>query len=269
MTALAPNISWLLKERRLADRLRLVAEAGFEAIEIGFYGQIDLAELAAGMGQWGLQLVLLNMDVPGWGPGNRGYMADPSGQATFRAALAKALGVAKGLHAEKIMLPIGASLPGILPEVQTACIVENLRHASQQAEQADILLTIEPLSPAFAADYFLTGSAQALDIVHAVNHPKVKFQFDTFHLQVTEGNLINTLRENIDDIGHIQFADAPGRTEPGQGELNFQNIARAADEAGYRSYIGLEYVAVSKGAATFDWVPARWRRSCAGPARVS
>ena len=99
-----------------------------------------------------------------------------------------------------------------------------------------------------------------MDIVRTVDHPYVKFQFDTFHLQITEGNLIHTLRENMDAIGHIQFADAPGRTEPGQGELNFQNIAGAADEAGYHSYIGLEYVPVSKGAATFDWVPAGWRR---------
>jgi hydroxypyruvate isomerase len=135
-----------------------------------------------------------------------------------------------------------------------------LNRAALQAEQADILLTIEPLSPAFASDCFLTSSAQALDIVHAVDHPHVKFQFDTFHLQITEGNLIHTLRESMDAIGHIQFADAPGRTEPGQGELNFPNIAKAADAAGYRSYIGLEYVPAAQGVATFDWIPADWRR---------
>ncbi|MCX6071535.1 MAG: TIM barrel protein [Chloroflexi bacterium] len=246
-----------------------MAEAGFEAIEIGFYGQLDLDELKTAKEKLGLQLVLLNMDVPGWGPGNRGYMADPSGREIFSVALAKALRTAEALHAKKMMLPIGASIPGISPEVQTACIVENLVHAARQAEQTDILLTIEPLSPAFASDYFLTSSAQALDIVHSVNHPLVKFQFDTFHLQITEGNLIHTLRENMDAIGHIQFADAPGRTEPGQGELNFQNIARAADEAGYRSYIGLEYVPVSRGAATFDWVPTGWRRYRGEPIRDS
>jgi hydroxypyruvate isomerase len=269
MTVLAPNVSWLLGELPLPDRMRLVAEAGFEAIEIGFYGQLDLSELMTAKEELSLQLVLLNMDVPGWGPGNRGYMADPLGKEIFTSALTDGLRVARMLHAQKMMLPIGASIPGIPPEVQTACIVENLGHAAREAEQADILLTIEPLSPAFASDYFLTSSAQALGIVHAVNHPLVKFQFDTFHLQITEGNLIHTLRENIAAIGHIQFADAPGRTEPGRGELNFQNIARAADEAGYDSYIGLEYVPASEGAATFDWVPASWRRRCSGPVRDS
>lgn len=261
MTVLAPNISWLLKEKPVAERLRLVAQAGFEAIEIGFYGQFDLQELMTAKKEWGLSVVLLNMDVPGWGPGRRGFMADPSGRDTFNSALDKALHVAGMLDAQKIMLPVGASIPFIPPEDQEATIIENLTLAGPKAERSGIMLTIESLSPTFASDYFLTNSAQALEIVSAVGHPHVKYQFDTFHLQLTEGNLISTLRENIQRVGHIQFADVPGRTEPGYGELNFANIARAADEAGYRSYIGLEYVPISEGAATFDWIPAGWRRS--------
>jgi len=182
--------------------------------------------------------------------------------------LDRALAVAKMLQAPKLMLPVGASIPGLTSEAQMASIVDNLIHAGPLAERDGVLLTIEPLSPTFASDYFMTSSAQALDIVHTVNHPHVKFQFDTYHLQMTEGNLISTLRGNIDAIGHIQFADVPGRTEPGHGELNFPNIARAADEAGYSGYIGLEYVPISEGVATFDWIPAGWRRSNTPPSEL-
>lgn len=261
MTVLAPNVSWLLKDKPVAERLRLVAQAGFEAIEIGFYGQFDLQELMIAKKECGLSIVLINMDVPGWGPGRRGYMADPSDRDAFRSALDEALHIAGMLEAQKLMVPVGASIPAIPPGDQEASVIENLSLAASMAEQAGILLTIEPLSPAFASDYFLTSSAQALEILRTVGHPHVKLQFDTYHLQMTEGNLINTLRANIQMVGHIQFADVPGRTEPGHGELNFANIAKAAEDGGYRSYIGLEYIPLSEGAATFDWIPASWRGS--------
>jgi hydroxypyruvate isomerase len=57
-----------------------------------------------------------------------------------------------------------------------------------------------------------------------------------------EGHLIQTLTDNIDLIGHIQFGDVPGRHEPGYGEINFDNVAKAAARAGYEDYICLEYI---------------------------
>ena len=67
------------------------------------------------------------------------------------------------------------------------------------------------------------------------------------------GNLIETLVDNISHIGHIQFADVPGRHEPGTGELNFKNIEAAARSAGYQGYIGLEYIPQADGMEALAW----------------
>ena len=57
-----------------------------------------------------------------------------------------------------------------------------------------------------------------------------------------EGNLIETIRANIANIGHIHVADVPGRHEPGTGEINFANVFRAIHETGYKGYAGMEYI---------------------------
>ena len=59
-------------------------------------------------------------------------------------------------------------------------------------------------------------------------------------MQVMEGNVIETLVNNLDIIDHVHVADVPGRHEPGTGELNYANIFKALREAGYDKYVGFE-----------------------------
>ena len=147
--------------------------------------------------------------------------------------------------------------------MQLECALENLRAAAPMAAQAHVVLTIEVLNPTDNPGYFLTSSKDALDIVRRVEHPCVRFQMDTYHLQRLEGNLLGTLRANIDWIGHLQFADEPGRHEPGTGAICFAELEAAAEAGGYRGYIGLEYTPLASSAQALAWVPAA-RRSPAG-----
>jgi hydroxypyruvate isomerase len=151
------------------------------------------------------------------------------------------------------------TLPGLDREAQRECLVQNLAAAAPLAADAGVLLTVEPLNPVDNPGYFLTSSREGLELVGRVGHANVKFQFDTYHLQRMEGNLTSTLVSNIDLIGHIQFADVPGRHEPGTGELNFAHLVAAAEAAGYQGCIGLEYQPLSPGAAALAWVPPERR----------
>jgi len=250
----APNISWLFPEQPFKDRARSAAEAGFKAVEFGFPSACDISGLAEVQAEFGLEVVLFNQDVPVWDANNRGYLANPGRRDEFKQTLDDALKIVEMLGVHKVMLPVGVELPGMTREAQRTCIIENLGYASRLAEQADVLLTIEALNPIDNPGYFLTSSAEGFDIILAVNHPHIKFQFDTYHLQLMEGNLTNNLVEHIELIGHIQFADAPGRHEPGTGELNFLNLSKAILEAGYDGYIGLEYVPLAQGKAALDWL---------------
>jgi hydroxypyruvate isomerase len=89
--------------------------------------------------------------------------------------------------------------------------------------------------------YFLASSYEAFEIIEEVGSPAVKVLYDIYHQQITEGNLIPTITENIGLIGHFHVADVPGRHQPGTGEINYKNVFAAIDGSGYNRYVGLEY----------------------------
>jgi len=263
MLGYAPNVSWLFTDRPFAERLKAVIDLGFEAVEFGFPSHADVDALASARQEFGLRVVMFNQDVPVWDAVNRGYLTDPARRGEFQATLAQALEIASRLGAEKVMLPAGARRPEMPREAQLECAVENLRSAAPMAAQAQVILTIEVLNPMDNPGYFLTSSRDALDIVRQVGHTRVRFQMDTYHLQRLEGNLLSTLSANIDWIGHLQFADEPGRHEPGTGAIRFGELETAAEAGGYRGYIGLEYIPLASSEQALAWVPAA-QRSPAG-----
>jgi len=259
MLGYAPNVSWLFPELPFALRPKAVADLGFEAIEFGFPSHADLDALEACREEHGTRIVLFNQDVPVWDAANRGYLVDPRRRGEFERTLDQALKIARRLRVDKIMLPAGVELPGTARGAQRECMLENLRAGAPMAAEADVMLTIEVLNPDDNPGYFLTSSAEAMDMVRQVNHPNVRFQMDTYHLQRLEGHLLETLRANIAWIGHLQFADDPGRHEPGTGAINFGALVAAAEALGYDGYIGLEYIPLAQGAEALAWVPAERR----------
>jgi hydroxypyruvate isomerase len=73
-------------------------------------------------------------------------------------------------------------------------------------------------------------------------------------MQRMEGELINTISQLADRIGHIQLADNPGRHEPGTGEINWKNLFKAIDETGYQGWIGCEYIPAAGTEAGLGWL---------------
>jgi len=88
--------------------------------------------------------------------------------------------------------------------------------------------------------YTLSHSNHAFEIVRRIGSPHLRVLYDVYHMQIMEGDLITTLTANLHAIGHIHVADVPGRHEPGTGEINYANIARALRTAGFDGSIGLE-----------------------------
>lgn len=97
-------------------------------------------------------------------------------------------------------------------------------------------------------DHPRTPFALAKDViklVKAVDKPHLKMNFDIYHAQIGEGNLVELLEEALPIIGEIQVADVPGRQEPGTGEINYPFIAKSLRRMGYTGVIGLEAFASS------------------------
>ena len=119
------------------------------------------------------------------------------------------------------------------------------------------LAEIEPLNPQDNhANYYLNRTSEAFDIVREVASPFVKVLFDIYHIQIMEGNLIDTIRKNIASIGHFHVGDVPGRHEPGTGEINYANVFRAIRETDFRDFVALEYMPSKDPMATLAAVRA-------------
>jgi hydroxypyruvate isomerase len=88
--------------------------------------------------------------------------------------------------------------------------------------------------------FLVQNIAQAQEMLEAVQHPALKMQYDCYHMAMMGEDVLEGLKENIDQIGHIQFADCPGRHEPDTAELNFAQFFSGYSKVTTR-YIAAEY----------------------------
>ncbi|MCJ7514051.1 MAG: TIM barrel protein, partial [Anaerolineales bacterium] len=201
-------------------------------------------------------VVLFNQDVPVWDAANRGYLVDRRRRGQFQQTLDDALELCRRLGAGKVMLASGVELPEVARQAQRECMLENLARAAPLAAEAGVVLTLEVLNPTDNPGYFLTSLEEARQVVDGLDHPNVRLQIDTYHLGLLGYDPAAELRRLGPRIGHIQFADFPGRHEPGTGSLDFEAIRLAVGDIGYQGYIGLEYIPLQTGVRTLAWAQA-------------
>jgi hydroxypyruvate isomerase len=125
------------------------------------------------------------------------------------------------------------------------------------AEKEEVTLVLEPLNtrvtePQSHKNYFLEYPEPAFELTRQVSSEKVKVLYDVYHMQLMAGNVIRTLETNIDQLGYIHLADAPGRHEPGTGELNCKNILKALLAMGYTGFVGFELLPSETDAKAFE-----------------
>jgi hydroxypyruvate isomerase len=133
-------------------------------------------------------------------------------------------------------------------------LVANLKFAASAFEKEGIRLLVEALNDKDVPGFYLVRTVDALALIKEVGSPNVYFQYDVYHMQIMEGNLTKTIQANLDTIAHIQIADNPGRNEPGTGEINYPNLFKAIDAAGYKGWIGCEYKPATKTEEGLGWL---------------
>jgi hydroxypyruvate isomerase len=134
----------------------------------------------------------------------------------------------------------GDSIKGLSKEVMHGALVEKLRAAVPVLERHRKTIILEPMNPFNHPGHCLYGSADGIAVCKAVDSPWVKLNWDLFHMQRTEGNLIDALESGWPWVGYVQFADSPGRNEPGTGEVNYRAVFAAVKRLGYRAPLGAE-----------------------------
>lgn len=215
------------------ERVSRAAEAEADAVEFWDWRTKDLEAIAD---------TAAAADTPIAGFVAGGTLTDPETTGEAAGTLRESIAVAADHDVPVLIVTTGPDQNGLDRRAQREAIVETLSTVAPDAEEADVTLVVEPLNTAVDhPDYFLETSAEGFEIVDAVGSSHVKLLYDIYHQQVTEGNLIQTITENVDRIGHFHVADVPGRHEPGTGELNYEAIFEAIDGTDYDGYVGCEF----------------------------
>jgi hydroxypyruvate isomerase len=235
---LAANLSTLFPEVQFPDRFAAAARAGFRYVEYQFPYQWSPDELARRARDAGVQVVLHNLPAGDFAKGDRGIACLPGREQEFREGVERAIDYAGAARCPRLNC-----LAGIAPvdREHFAVLAENVRYAARKLGTAGLSLTLEPINTRTVPGFFLSRSAQALDVLNAAGEGNALLQYDFFHMQIMEGDLATTLARLLPRIGHIQLADVPDRHEPGTGEINFDFLLRRLDALGYSGYVGCEY----------------------------
>ncbi|MFI9816180.1 hydroxypyruvate isomerase family protein [Saccharothrix variisporea] len=246
------NLSILFTDLPVLERPAAAREAGFDAVEFWWPfaeavpATSEVEAFEAAVRDAGVALVGLNFFAGDMAAGDRGLVAWPGREAEFRANVEIAAGIAARLGCRTFN-----ALHGSFPTTPAA--LENLRYAADVAAEIDATVVVEPLSA--APDYPLRTAADALAVLDAAGRDNLALLADLYHLAVN-GDDLDTLTAHVDRIGHVQIADAPGRGEPGTGDLDLEGALAKLEAAGYQGFVGLEYKATRfrDGLPDFDWL---------------
>jgi hydroxypyruvate isomerase len=268
------NCSILFTELPLLERPAAVKAAGFDAVEFWWPfaeavpGDKDVDAFVSAVEDAGVQLVGLNFfagDMPG---GDRGLVSWPARSGEFRDNIEVTVGIGERLACTAFNALYGNRVDDATPEQQDDLAAENLALAARAASRIGGTVLVEPVSG--ADRYPLKSAADALAVIDRVQQEagvdNLGLLADLYHLAVNGDDVDAVIAKHAARIAHVQIADAPGRNEPGTGDLPLDRQLSALEAAGYAGWIGLEYKPAATSAASFDWLP-RERRSAAAATR--
>jgi len=223
-------------DQELLRRLDLTQELDFSAIEFWPYQNKNMPLLSR-------ELESRKMTVTqftAWGFGKE--LNDPAqGADNFIEAIKHRCEVADQLPGCDLFTVVaGDVIAGLTQDQMLDAVADKLTQAVPLLEAANKTIIVEPMNPYNHPDHCLYGSADGIALCKKVGSPRVKLNWDLFHMQRSEGNLLHNLVAGSDFVGYLQIADSPGRNEPGTGEVNWASIMGVLPQIGYDRPIGLE-----------------------------
>lgn len=253
MTKLAANLSMLFTEHAFMDRFEAAARAGFRGVEFLFPYAFHADQIADKLSLYQLDLVLHNLPAGNWEAGERGIACHPDRVTEFKEGVDEAIRYAKVLGVKQLNCLVGIVPQGVSQQAAQETVVGNLKYAADKLKLEGIRLLIEPINTFDIPGFFLSHTLQAVALIKATGSDNLFIQYDIYHMQRMEGELINTIKANLALIKHVQLADNPGRFEPGTGEINYHTVFAQLTAMGYDGWIGCEYKPQAGTLAGLGW----------------
>lgn len=249
---LIANVSLLFAERPLLERLPAAIAAGFDGVEIQFPYDEDLALLSHLAADCPVHLI----NAPAGAPlaGDVGLSTDGGRIDGFRKGIETARRFAEALRCPKVNVLAGPPPAGQPDEVTRRVLIDNVRALADALSKDDRRVMVEMVNPYDVPGYFVDNLEMALALIAEIDHPSVDLQFDLYHVARTEPDLIAAIWQADGAIGHVQFADVPGRHEPGTGTIDFATAFKVLQAVGYTGAVSAEYRPLRRTEAGLGWM---------------
>ena len=249
MPRFAANVSFMFTELPFLDRFQAAAKAGFEAVEFHYPFDYDPRDVRARLEHYRLAPVLINIRAGLAILGEWGFAGVPGREESFRLCVAEAIEYAIVIGVPQLNCLAGVEARGVGASVCESTLISNLRHAASECALANLAVNLEPINTRDVPGYLVDNTRDAIRVMDAVGAANLKLQLDCYHMQIMEGGGAEALAATIERlhsrIGHIQFADVPGRHEPGTGAIDYQQVFAKIDRMGragkYSGWVSAEY----------------------------
>ena len=254
MPKLCANLKWLFTELPFLERFDAAARAGFAAVEYASPYEFATADLRARLNACALKQALINTPTsdPAEGGAN-GFACVPGRQDKFRDGLRRALEYASALDCGLVHVMAGVQPADASDQTAAAVYAANLAWAAEAAAGAGVKLVLEAINQRDVPGFFLRTQEQGAALIEALGRDRIGLQFDIYHCQVAQGDITRRMEKLLPVIAHMQLADAPGRNEPGTGEIAWDYVFKRIDELGYRGWVGCEYRPLGETTAGLKW----------------
>ena len=235
------------------ERFAEVKRCGFDTVEFWKWSNKDIERIKNS----GMNVSIFNLDSRDEELSyalSRGILND--GRADdFVSALHESISVYRELGAKAMIVLIGEK-----KMYSEENVLKCLNAAKPIVERENVTLILEPLNAYDRDGYVMPYARPVFDLLKKVDSPHIKMLYDIYHQNMMGDFSLDDIRKNIDLIGHFHVADAPGRHEPGTGNVDYVTILSEIAKMPYDGYIGLEYRATKKDEETFGFVKEIERR---------
>lgn len=253
MLKFSANLSLLFTETELSLRFKAAKLQGFSAVELQFPYQLAAHTLAELLAQADLKLVLFNVAADDLLQGGEGLACVPNKKPQFRLALEQAYAYAQVLKPEVINVLPGRCHDLRLYPAYLDTLQENLALAAETFAPLGIKTVFEAINSDDMPGFLVTTGAQMLAVLAQVQHANLFMQYDIYHAYKMGADPAEFIRQHADNIAHIQFADCPGRGQPGTGQIDFKQVFGAIRQSTYSGWIGAEYKPTGATVDSLGW----------------
>lgn len=238
---LIANISMLFTEYPLLERIELAKQAGFTGVEIQFPYELSALDLKAALDACDMLLHLINFPAGDLMMGGLGYACQAKLTSEFAEAMDTALEYCSITKPKMINVLAGRITAEQDRNEALSTLAGNLREASRAFAKQHMTILCEAINPFDMPGYLINTPEHLLELLKEVARPNCLAQLDFYHMARQQLNPNMAIETLAGQIGHIQFADCPGRHEPGTGDIDFLNVRHTLQAIDYQGCWAAEY----------------------------